>query len=163
MDDATTPPVGEDGGDDTTWWPWLLAILAVVGIAAAIIAARRSGKGPSWSERAGGAVDQAQQMSVHLAALTPDAARTVAATDSPTLAALGVTLQQLVSSAPNETSRAAVEQVRASTAALHAAVDAVALSPTTPTSVDVDQLTALATRLHTAASSANALIASTTR
>jgi hypothetical protein len=155
--EPSSPGASED--ESSTWWPWVLGAVVLLGIGAAVVVGRRSRRGPSWADRARAALDEADQLSTHLAALAPAGVGVVATGDAARLATLGASLQQLVTTAPDASSRAALDQVPPRVAVLHATVDALALGQASPpSSVSMDALQAQAVALHTVTASARALL-----
>ena len=75
------------------------------------------------------------------------------------LATLRATLRDLVASAPDANSKTALNGLTASLAALHGAVDAIAMSVDPSIQPDGASVSRLATELHTASASARADLA----
>ncbi len=152
---ATEAPSDDD--DSSTWWPWLLlgvaAVAAVVGVV--LFAGSRKKKSP-WTADANAAFAQSDEITTHLVGLEPGGLASVASADAARLAALAATVQQLASSAPDNTSMQAMMAMRGPLQSLHAAVDAVTLAPAPPSDFQVDQVRAAATGLHQATSMARA-------
>jgi hypothetical protein len=146
-----------DDGDDALWWPWVLGALVVIGAIVAIARGRRGG--PSWQIRSTTLLDEIEQLTSHLAAVTPGGLRAVAQSDAIKLATLRATLRDLVASAPDVNSKTALDGLTASLAALHSAVDAIAMSADPSVQPDGASVSQLATQLHTASASARADLA----
>ena len=142
-----------DDGDSTLWWPWVLG--AIVLIAAIIAISRRRRPSASWQTQATTLLDDIDQLTSHLVVITPDGLRAVAQADAMRLAAMRATLRQAIATASNSADQAMLNELTASLAALHAAVDAAALSAQ-PDAASVSQL---ATQLHTSAASVRAGLA----
>jgi hypothetical protein len=156
--DASTAPtdtVPPDDGDGTTWWPWVLAAVILVVAAAALFGRRRS-SGPTWQVRTSALLDQIDQVTSQLAALTPEGVRVVAAADAMTLAALRGTLRDLVASAPGVEQRVSLDRLTAPLGQLHGAVDAVALSAGPSLDPAAAAVVKLAVLVHTTSASVRA-------
>jgi hypothetical protein len=150
-----------DGDDGAVWWPWLLVIVVIVVIVAIVAnARRRRSVGPSWQIRTTTLLDEIEQLTSHLAALTPGGLHAVAQSDALRLATMRATLQDLIVSAPNANSQAVLNQLTTPTAALHGAVDAVAMSADPSIQPDSASVSELARQLHTASASARAALVS---
>jgi hypothetical protein len=156
---SPTEPATEAPGEDesSTWWPWLLlgvaAVAAVVGV---VMFAGSRNKKPPWTANASAAFAQSDEITTHLVGLEPGGLASVASADAARLAALAATVQQLASSAPDNTSMQSMMAMRGPLQSLHAAVDAVTLAPAPPSDFQVDQVRAAATGLHQATSLARA-------
>ena len=84
----------------------MLGALLVIGVIVAIVAmARRRPPGPSWQIRTTTMLDEIEQLTNHLAAVSPGGLRTVAQADAMSLATMRATLKDLVSSAPTPPAR----------------------------------------------------------
>jgi hypothetical protein len=95
----------------------------------------------------------------HLAALTPNGLQAVAQSDAMRLATMRATLGTVIATAPNDSNQAALNRLTTPIAALHGAVDAIAMSAdpsAQPVSASVSQL---ATQLHTTSASVRAELA----
>ncbi len=152
----------DEADDGTVWWPWVLLAIAVIGAIAVIVARSRrsrSGPGASWSIRAATLLDETEQLTSHLAAVTPGGLHAVAPSDAVRLATMRVTLVELIGSAPDARSQAALNSLTTPMAALHGAVDAVAMSAGPSVEPPASSVAQLAAQLHTAAASARAGLA----
>ncbi len=149
-----------DGDDGAVWWPWVLVIVVIVVIVAIVANARRRRSGPSWQIRTTTLLDEIEQLTSHLAALTPGGLHAVAQSDAMRLATMRATLRDLIVSAPDANSQAVLNQLTTPTAALHGAVDAVAMSADPSIQPDSASVSELARQLHTASASARAALAS---
>jgi hypothetical protein len=94
-----------------------------------------------------------------LAAIDPSGLQAVAQSDAMSLATMRATLGDVVSSAPDATKQMALNGLTTPRAALHGAVDAIAMSPDPSTPPDGASVSQLATRLHTASASVRAGLA----
>ena len=121
-------PPDDDGDDGTVWWPWVLAIVVLVAIVAIIANARRRRSGPSWQIRTTTLLDEIEQLTSHLAAITPAGLHAVAQSDAMRLATMRATLRDLIASAPGTNSQMVLNELTTPAAALHGAVDAIAMS-----------------------------------
>jgi hypothetical protein len=161
---ATTPSssVASDaeGDDGSVWWPWVLLIVVIVVIGVIVANARRRRSGPSWQIRTTTLLDEIDQLTSHLAAVTPAGLHAVAQSDAMRLATMRATLQDLIASAPGANSQMVLNQLTTPTAALHGAVDAVAMSADPSIQPDSASVSQLARQLHTASASARAALAS---
>ena len=158
--DATTAgdaaPEDDEGG--TVWWPWALAaVIVLIGVIAAL--ARRRRPGPSWQIRVTTLLDGIEQLTSHLAAVTPGGLHAVAQSDAMRLATMRATLRDLIESAPDTASQAALNGLTTPIAQLHGAVDAIAMSADPSIQPDGVSVAQLATQLHTASASARAYLA----
>jgi hypothetical protein len=155
---ATAPSssvaAGDDDGD-TVWWPWVLGGLVVIGVIA-LIAGRRRPRGPSWQMRTTQLLDEIDQLTNHLAAVSPDGLHAVAQSDAMSLATMRGTLTDLIASAPDGTTRMALNELTTPLAELHGAVDAIAMSPGPSSQLQGASVPQLATQLHTASASVRA-------
>jgi hypothetical protein len=161
-DTPTTAPtvteVPSDEGNGATWWPWVVgAIIVVVG--AFVVLARRRPSGPSWPNRTTSLLDEIEQLTSHLVALTPDGLHAVAAQDAMRLATLRATLGELIESAPDAASRTVLAGLNAPMAELHGAVDALALSAEPSSTPAGPAVPSLAAQLHTVSTSVRAQLA----
>jgi hypothetical protein len=141
------------------WWPW--ALLAVVLIGGGILLARRRGKA-TWAQKATTTLDEIDALARHLAALTPEGVRAVAAVDAATLAGLRARLTDLVAHAPAARQQAELGELTAPLEALHRAVDSAALTTPTATADPGAAVAPLAAGLHTASTNARAHLATDT-
>ena len=153
---TTTAPTGEDNG--TTWWPWLLVGLAVVAIIVGIVLFLRPRRAPAWPAQMAAALDESDEITTHLVGLAPGGLGAVANADAARLATLMASVQQLVSSAPDAASQRAVTELQEPLRSLHGALDAVSLRPQPPSTVELDEVRARATDLHSATSLARATL-----
>jgi hypothetical protein len=129
--------------------------LVVIGIIV-LVAGRRRPSEPSWKMRTTHLLDEIEQLTNHLAVVSPDGLHAVAQSDATRLATMRGTLANLIAAAPDGTSRMALNGLTTPLAELHGAVDANAMSPdpsSQPTGASVSQLAA---QLHTASTSARA-------
>ncbi len=157
---VTTPATASDEGS-SPWWPWLLAALAVAAAVIGVIALlRRSPKPtPSPSPAPTAAVlAQSDEISTHLVGLAPAGLGSVAGADAGRLAVLITIVEQLLASAPDETSRRALVTLHEPMRSLHSALDAIALTPYPPSDADVAEVRTRATALHSATSLARATL-----
>jgi hypothetical protein len=149
-----------DNGDGTVWWPWVLGAILVIGAIVAIVAvAHRRRPGPSWQIRTTTMLDEIEQLTNHLAVVSPAGLHAVAQADATSLATMRATLRDLVSSAPDATSQMALNGLTTPLAELHGAVDAIAMSPDPSIQPGGASVSQLATQLHTAAAAARADLA----
>ena len=159
----TTPASGvadDDDSDGTVWWPWILGALVVIGVIGAIAAmTRRRRLDPSWQIRSTTLLDEVEQLTSHLAVVTPAGLHAVAQSDAAKLATLRARLAELVASAPDAHSGTALNGLTASLAALHGAVDAIAMSAGPSMQPDVVSVAQIAAQLHTASATARAELA----
>lgn len=155
---SPTEPATEATSDDdsSTWWPWVLLAVVAVAVVVGVVLFAGSRKKSPWPANASAALAQSDEISTHLVGLEPGGLASVASADAARLAALAATVQQLASSAPDARSMQALMAMRGPLQSLHAAVDAVNLSPTPPSALQVDQVRAAATGLHQATSLARA-------
>lgn len=156
----TTPTSSLASGDDgegTLWWPWVLVAIVVIGTI--VVLARRHRAGPSWQLRTTTLLDDIEQLTSHLAAVTPDGLHAVAVSDANRLATMRATLRDLIESAPDANSQMALNGLTTSLAELHAAIDAIAMSADPSIQSDGASISRLATQLHTATASARADLA----
>ncbi len=117
-----------DVGDDTVWWPWVLGTLVVVGAIVAIVAiTRRRSSGPPWEIRAATLLDEIEQLTSHLVAVTPDGLGAVAQADAMRVATLRATLRDLITTAPDANIQMALNGLTTPISALHGALDAIAM------------------------------------
>ena len=91
-------PVDDDGG--AVWWPWILLAVVLV-VVAAVAMARGRRRSPSWQVRSTTLLDEIEQLTSHLAVVTPAGLHAVAQSDAMKLATLRATLRELVASAPD--------------------------------------------------------------
>ncbi len=134
----------------------MAAVAAVVGV---VLFAGSRKKASPWTANASAAFAQSDEITTHLVGLEPGGLAAVANADAARLATLAATVQQLASSAPDNASMQAMMAMRGPLQSLHAAVDAVNLSPTPPSAFQVDQVRAAATGLHQSTSLARANVA----
>jgi hypothetical protein len=80
---------------------------------------------------------------------TPESIGPVAADGSVRLSTLGLSLQRLVDTAPDEGTRSALSQVQAPLANVRGLVDTIAFSPSPPSANTMEVLRASASSLHT--------------
>ena len=113
-----------DDGEGTVWWPWVLVAIIVIGAIVAI--ARRRRPSSSWQLQATTLLDEIDQLTIHLAALTPSGLQAVAQSDGMRLATMRATLGTVIATAPNDSNQAALNRLTTPIAALHGAVDAIA-------------------------------------
>ncbi len=155
---APSDTVASGGDDDgTVWWPWLLGALIVIGVIAAI--ASRRHRGPSWQIQTTTLLDEIEQLTSHLVAVSPGGLHAVAQSDAMRLATMRATLRDLVASAPDANSQTALNGLTIPVAELHGAVDAIAMSPDPSFQSPGASVSQLATQLHTAATSVRAGLA----
>ncbi len=155
---APAAEVPSDEGDGTVWWPWaVLGGLVIIGALALV--ARRRPSGPTWQARTTSLLDEIEQLTSHLVAVTPAGLHAVARQDATTLATMRATLRELIESAPDVNSRTVLTGLTAPLAELHGAIDAIALSAEpspTPAGTGVSQLAA---QVHTVSTSVRATLA----
>jgi hypothetical protein len=128
----------------------------VVAVIAGIVLFLRSRKAPGWPAQAAAALDESDQITTHLVGLAPDGLGAVANADATRLATLMASVQQLVATAPDDPSRQALAQMQEPMRSLHGALDALAMRPPPPSSLDLDEVRTRATALHSATSLAHA-------
>jgi hypothetical protein len=133
------------------------AVVVAVVVGAVLLTRRR--KGPAWPVRAGQMLDESDRLTTHLVGLTASGLDAVAESDAARLAALAAALQQLISSAPDETSRQALGAVEGPLHSLQSVVDAVGLAPGPASDADLQNVVARATRMHSATALARAAVA----
>jgi hypothetical protein len=153
----TAAEVPSDDGDSTVWWPWVVGAIIVIGALVAV--ARRRPSGPSWPNRTTSLLDEIEQLTSHLVALTPEGLHAVATQDAMRLATMRATLRDLIESAPDTTSRTVLTGLSAPIADLHGAVDALALSAGPSSTPAGTAVSSLAAQLHTASTSVRAQLA----
>jgi hypothetical protein len=151
--------VDGDADSDTVWWPWVLGAVVLLAIGALVARSRRRPSEPPWQARTTTLLDDVDELTSHLAALTPDGVRAVAHLDAATLATTRARLSELVASAPDVARRTALDRLTGPTAELHGAVDAVALSAGGTVQPGGASVAQLAAQLHTASASARADLA----
>ena len=160
----TTAPVAASDEGSSPWWPWLLAALAVAAAVIGVIALmRRSPKAapspsPAATAPTAAVLAQSDEISTHLVGLAPAALGAVAGADAGSLAVLITIVEQLMTSAPDETSRRALVTLHEPMRSLHGALDAIALTPQPPSDAEVAAVRARATALHSATSLARATL-----
>ena len=143
--------------DGTVWWPWVLGAIVVIGAIAAI--ARRRPSGPSWQTRTTSLLDEIDQLTSHLVAVTPAGLLAVAQGDAMKLATMRATLRDLIESAPDATSRTVLAGLTMPISDLHGAVDVVALSVEPSPAQTSPTVSQLAAQLHTVSASVRAELA----
>ena len=157
---ATTPAAATSDEGSSPWWPWLLAALAVAAAVVGVIAlVRRSPKAapsPAPPAPTAAVLAQSDEISTHLVGLAPGGLGSVAGADASRLAVLITMVEQLMTSAPDETSRRALATLHEPMRSLHSALDAIALTPHPPSDAEVAEIRARATTLHSATSLARA-------
>ena len=161
-DTAPSSTVAPTDDDATVWWPWVLIAIAIVAVIAVVVARssrRRPSSSPSWSISATTLLDETEQLTSHLAAVTPGGLHAVAPADAARLATMRVTLAELVRSAPDPRSQAALNSLTTPMATLHGAVDAIAMSAGPSIEPAPSSVSQLAAQLHTTAASARAGLA----
>ena len=158
---ATTAPatVSDDGG--SSLWPWLLVALAVIAVVIAVVALRRrspkaAAPSPGPAAAAAAVLSESDEITTHLVGLAPGGLSSVAGADANRLAALIATIEQLMTAAPDEVSRRSLAAVHDSMRSVHAALDAITLTPPPLSDADVVELRARATALHSATALARA-------
>jgi hypothetical protein len=104
-------------------------------------------------------LDGIEQLTSHLAAVTPGGLHAVAQSDAMRLATMRATLRDLIESAPDTTSRTALNGLTTPIAELHGAVDAIAMSADPSIQSDGGSVVRLATQLHTGSASVRAYFA----
>jgi hypothetical protein len=102
------------------------------------------------------ALDEADQITGRLVGLGPDGLGAAARADAARLAELMVSVDELVASAPDDASSAALASLQDPLRSLHGVVDAVAVAPTPPSAADVEQVRLRAAEVHNAATLARA-------
>jgi hypothetical protein len=120
----------------------------------------RSRKAPPWSARTGDALDESDQITTHLVGLAPSGLGAAAGADAARLAALMASVQELMTSAPDDGSGRALASLQIPLRSLHGVVDAVGLATTPPSVADVEQVKVRAAELHSATSLARAMLVS---
>jgi hypothetical protein len=159
-DESTTAAEEGSTSDDegsTTWWPWVLVVLGVaVVIGVIVLVLRRSPKASPWPARTAAVLAEADGITTHLVGLAPEGLAPVASADANRLAALMASVQELITSAPDDTSRRAIAAMQDPLRSLHGALDAIAMTSTMPSSLVVDDLRDRARALHSATSLARA-------
>ncbi len=101
---------------------------------------------------------QSDEITTHLVGLAPGGLGAVAGADANRLAALITTVEQLVTSAPDETSRRALVALHEPMRSLHMALDSFALTPHPTTDAEAAEIRARAAALHSATSLARATL-----
>ena len=158
--DPAPPPTeatSDGDSDGTVWWPWVLGAIVLIGAIVAV--ARRRPSGPSWQARTTSLLDEIEQLTSHLVAVTPAGLLAVAQGDAMKLATMRATLRDLIESAPDATSRTALAGLTAPIANLHGAIDVVALSVEPSPTQAGPAVSQLAAQLHTVAASVRADLA----
>ena len=162
--ETTQAAAATDEGSGS-WWPWLLGALAVAAAVIGVIAlVRRSPKAaPSPAPAAPTAATvevlaQSDEITTHLVGLAPGGLGSAAGADASRLAVLITIVEQLMTSAPEETSRVALAGLHEPMRSLHGALDAIALTPNPPSDAEVAEVRARATALHSATSLARATL-----
>jgi hypothetical protein len=140
------------------WWLGALGALGAAGLVAALLTRRSRGRA-AHQARVDRALAEATSLATHLAVLSPEGARAVAAQDAARLLALGSALEACASSEPDPTRRAALGRVRTQVLLVHGIVDAVALSVGPPSEAAITNLHEQGTMLHTTTTRARAEIA----
>jgi hypothetical protein len=149
--------VADDSDDDIVWWPWVLGAIVVVGIVVAL--SRRHRPGATWRSRTTTLLNDVDQLTSHLAALTPDGLKVVASGDATTLATMRATLSDLIASAPDANIGAVLAALATPMAQLHSAVDAVALSAAQAIPPNTAIVASLVAQVHTTSASVRAQLA----
>ena len=117
----------------------------------------RSRKAPGWPAQTAAALDESDQITTHLVGLAPGGLGAVASADATRLATLMASVQQLVAIGPRRPHHGqALAQVQEPLRSLHGALDALALRPPPPSSLELDEVRTRATDLHSATSLARA-------
>lgn len=157
----TSVATADDGDGDTLWWPWVLVALVIIVVVVAFSRRRKPAAAPANSAptRTTALLDDIDQLTSHLAALTPEGLKAVAVADATALATMRATLSDLIASAPDANTQAVLGTLTAPIAALHSAVDAVALSVAQSLQPNISTVAPLVTQLHTASASARAQLA----
>ena len=130
----------------------------MVAIIVGVVLFLRSRRAPGWPAQTAAALDESDEITTHLVGLAPGGLGAVASADAARLATLMASVQQLVASAPDDASRRALGEVQEPLRSLHGALDAVSLRPQPPSSVELDEVRARATELHSATSLARATL-----
>ena len=156
----TTPAAATSDEGSSPWWPWLLGALAVAAAVVGVIAlVRRSPKAtpsPAPTAPMAAVLAQSDEISTQLVGLASGSLGSVAGAEASRLAVLITMVEQLMTSAPDETSRRALATLHEPMRSLHGALDAIALSPQPPSAAEVAEIRARATTLHSATSLARA-------
>ena len=146
----------DDGDDGTVWWPWVLLAVVLVFVGSLIARSRKRRPGPSWQTRATTLLDNIDQLTSHLAALTPEGLNAVARSDATALATMRATLSDLIASVSDAYIQMALSRLTTPMAELHGAVDAVALSAGSSIPPNAASVAQLAAQLHTTSASVRA-------
>ena len=101
---------------------------------------------------------QSDEITTHLIGLAPVGLGSVAGADANRLVMLIPIIEQLMTSASDETSRRTLAGTYEAMRSLHAALDAIALTPTAPSAADAAEVSARATTLHSATALARATL-----
>jgi len=157
---ASVPPTSTASGeeDGTTWWPWVLAGVAVAAVIALLLIFARSRRRSRWPAKAGVALDESDQITTELLTIAPGSLASVAGAEAARLAAVSASVDQLMRSAPDQTSKLAFSRLQEPMRTLHARLDAVALAPMPPLAVEENAIRAQAAQLHSETSLAWATI-----
>jgi hypothetical protein len=149
-----------DEDADSTWWIWAIVVVAIIAVIAAIAssAGRRRRAAALWRTDTRATLDEIDQVTMRLGVAAPEAIGLVAVDGSARLAMVGVSLQRLIDTAPDDASKSALTQVHAPLTNVRELVDSIALSPPPPTENTVEVLRARASSLHTTSASARAAL-----
>jgi hypothetical protein len=146
-----------DEDADSTWWIWAIIAVAII-VAIASSAWRRRRAAAQWRTDTQATLDEIDQVTMRLGVAAPEAIGLLAVDGSARLAAVGVSLQRLIDTAPDDASKSALTQVHAPLTNVRELVDSIALSPPPPTANTVEVLRARSSSLHTSSASARAAL-----
>jgi hypothetical protein len=132
-----------------------VVVAAAIGLLLIFARSRRRGR---WPAEAGVALDESDQITTELLTLAPGSLGSVAGAEAARLAAVSASVDQLMRSAPDQTSKLALARLKEPMRALHGRLDAVALAPMPPLAVEENEIRAHAAELHSETSLAWATI-----
>ena len=121
----TTPAAAASDEGSSPWWPWLLGALvvgaAVVGVIALVRRSPKAAPSPAPAAPMAAVLAQSDEISTQLVGLAPGGLGSVAGAEAGRLAVLITMVEQLMTSAPDETSRRALATLHEPMRSLHGA------------------------------------------